>query len=69
MKTIKILIVIKDNPEYIESLIGDYHVDMVDTVKKGVDICKKRQYDIILLDPVLPNGSGLRVYKKIREIV
>ena len=30
-------------------------------------ICKKRQYDIILLDPVLPNGSGLRVYKKIRN--
>lgn len=63
----------KDNPECIESLVEkptntNTIINIVNTISEGVEILNKIEYDIILLDPILPNGEGLIVYKQIRDI-
>jgi len=72
MKNIKILIITPNKPEQIISLVEQSkystpEVDIALTVAKGIEYVSKNKYDIILLDPVLPNGQGIHVYDQIHS--
>ena len=73
------LLAIEDNPEdalNIKRLLSDkninsfyaisFKVNHVDRLSKGIDFSKKDNYDVILLDFDLPDGSGMDLVKKMR---
>ena len=73
MKNIKVLIVVPDKPEQIKLLVEQSdclhpEIDIVKTVAEGIKHLEKNKYDIILLDPELPNGQGIKVYEQIHAI-
>lgn len=45
----------------------EYHVDFALTLKEGLSKIKDNEYELILLDTVLPDGNGLAVCQTIRE--
>lgn len=45
----------------------EYNVDFAFTFKDGLDKIESKEYELILLDIVLPDGNGLAVCKTIRE--
>ncbi|AFS78220.1 two-component response regulator [Gottschalkia acidurici 9a] len=44
-----------------------YIVDIANCVSKGKELVDKRDYDLILLDIMLPDGSGYEVFKYTRK--
>ena len=72
MKNIKVLIIVPDKPEQIKSLVEQSKysrsgIDMARSTAEGLEYVSKNKYDIILLDPVLPNGKGMHVYSQIHD--
>jgi len=72
MKNIKVLIIVPDKPEQIKSLVEQSKysrsgIDMARSTAEGLEYVSKNKYDIILLDPVLPNGKGMPVYSQIHD--
>ena len=53
---------LRDNLEFEE-----YHVDVADNGVTGLQLIKDRQYDLALLDVMMPKMSGFDVCKKARE--
>lgn len=51
--------------DYLE--INGYEVDMAHTGQKGLDAIRQKEYDLVLLDIMLPEVDGFTVLKKIRE--
>lgn len=43
-----------------------YHVDLANTGKEGIILSNKKQYDLFLLDVMLPDMSGWDIYEKIK---
>jgi DNA-binding NtrC family response regulator len=65
------LLVIDDEPqlrETLEELLASegYHVDSAANGEEGIGRLSRRVYDLVLLDAVLPDQSGLEVLQKIR---
>jgi len=55
--------------EQISSLLKEegYAVDAVDTAEDGAFMLKENDYDVALLDIMLPDGSGLEILEKFRK--
>ena len=51
----------------LENADKDYDIHKVDSGKKALDFLDKNKPDIIILDLMMPNMSGVDVFKKIKE--
>ncbi|WP_121641004.1 response regulator transcription factor [Virgibacillus sp. Bac330] len=47
---------------------GFTHIDVTKTAEGAIQLCKSKQYDVILLDVMLPGEDGFDVCPKIRAI-
>lgn len=66
------LLIIDDNEELLyalQHLLKDahYHVDIATTLDKGTDAINAKKYDLILLDWMLPDGSGIDLLIRLRQ--
>lgn len=73
MKNSKILLV--DDEREILNLLqitlnkeGFFNVDGVDCAVDAIKMCEKYSYDLIVLDIILPDGNGIYVCQRIREL-
>lgn len=46
---------------------ADYELDVAKTVKEAENICVSKEYDLLILDVTLPDGSGFEICKKVRQ--
>lgn len=44
-----------------------YELDVIKTIKEAENICVNREYDLLILDVTLPDGSGFEICKKVRQ--
>ena len=67
----KILVVEDDNTiiDALEFTLVDegYDVTLAQSVKDGLDIVKSNEFDLMLLDLMLPDGSGYDIFKRVRQ--
>lgn len=63
----KTVLVVDDNPTMIEivkmALESDYNVESASDGKEGVDKAKKLKPDVIIMDVMMPNISGIEMLK------
>lgn len=69
----KKIVIVEDEPSLVFTLQDTlenegYHVLVAETGQEGVDIVKKENPDLLVLDLMLPGMSGFEVCKKIREL-
>jgi DNA-binding response OmpR family regulator len=46
---------------------GGYHVDVIADGKQALEVAEKNEYDIILLDLMVPSLSGIEILRKLRD--
>lgn len=66
------ILIIDDNEELLfalRQLLNDasYHVDIAETLRKGEMSISQKKYDLILLDWMLPDGSGIDLLTRLRR--
>ncbi len=66
------LLIIDDNEELLyalQRLLKDaqYHVDIATTLREGAKAINQKKYDLILLDWMLPDGSGIDLLIRLRH--
>jgi DNA-binding response OmpR family regulator len=66
------ILIIDDNEELLfalRQLLSDaaYHVDIAETLRKGEMSISQKKYDLILLDWMLPDGSGIDLLTRLRR--
>lgn len=66
------ILIIDDNEELLyalQQLLNDaaYHVDIAETLRKGETCISQKKYDLILLDWMLPDGSGIDLLTRLRH--
>ncbi len=66
------LLIIDDNEELLyalQQLLIDahYHVDIAKTLREGDECITQKKYDLILLDWMLPDGSGIDLLIRLRK--
>ncbi len=66
------ILVIDDNEELLyglQQLLRDahYHVDVATTILSGSECLNHKKYDLILLDWMLPDGSGIDLLTRLRR--
>lgn len=66
------LLIIDDNEELIfvlQKLLTDanYHVDVATALHEGKKFIEEKKYDLILLDWMLPDGSGIDLLRELRQ--
>jgi len=66
------ILIIDDNEELLfalRQLLNDasYHVDIAETLRKGEISISQKKYDLILLDWMLPDGSGIDLLTRLRR--
>lgn len=44
-----------------------YAVDWAETGKRALELCRRKSYDLILADLILPDIDGLEVIKEVRQ--
>lgn len=53
---------------YVDELIrGGFEVDSAATGKEGLDKISKNEYDLLLLDIMLPDINGLEILKQVKQ--
>jgi two-component system response regulator QseB len=66
-----LLLVVEDDPllgpAIVEGLSGHFHADLVTTLEDARLSLETGSYDLVLLDLVLPDGSGLDLLSEIRR--
>ena len=72
MKACSILLV--EDEEYIRENLSEilgmhgYHVDVAATGESGVEMVRKKEYDIVLTDLRLPGMDGIEVVRNVKTI-
>ena len=66
------ILVVDDDPGIVDvvsvALRGDgFHVDSVETGEDALQAAEERQYDLVVLDLMLPGLSGMEVCRRLRE--
>src|SRR5207248_3538526 len=66
------LLVVEDNPSTLKMLAfllrnEGYKVHAVSTASTGLDLLRNEAIDLLVLDVMLPDGSGLQVCRQIRS--
>ncbi len=66
------LLIIDDNEELLyalQQLLRDaqYHVDVATTIVDGANSIDQKKYDLILLDWMLPDGTGIELLTRLRH--
>jgi len=67
------ILVVDDEPALVQMLRmvlqkeGFRHIDTADTARRAWELCKRKRYDLILLDVMLPDRSGFDVCPFLRE--
>src|SRR3954469_23561017 len=66
------LLVVEDNPSTLKMLAfllrnEGYKVHAVSTASNGLDLLRNESIDLLVLDVMLPDGSGLQVCRQIRS--
>ena len=66
------ILVVEDEPsvrENLKELLASegYAVDAAPTAEDGAYLMRENDYDAVILDIVLPDGSGLDILKKFRQ--
>ncbi|MDO9305292.1 MAG: response regulator transcription factor [Sulfuricurvum sp.] len=66
------LLIIDDNEELLyalQQLLRDaqYHVDVATTMLEGANSIDQKKYDLILLDWMLPDGTGIELLTRLRH--
>ncbi|MDP3586712.1 MAG: response regulator transcription factor [Sulfuricurvum sp.] len=66
------LLIIDDNEELLyalQQLLRDaqYHVDVATTMLEGANNIDQKKYDLILLDWILPDGTGIELLTRLRH--
>jgi two-component system NtrC family response regulator len=67
------VLVIDDDQGICETLMGifntmGYNAACAGTIAAGISLLKKRSFDVVLLDVVLPDGNGLNILSQIKEM-
>lgn len=65
------ILIVDDNEELLYTLQEllkntSYHVDMAQTLEQGDRCIEQKKYDLILLDWMLPDGTGIELLTKLR---
>lgn len=68
----KRILVIEDDPSILRGLIDNLKVEHFDVHpesdgEKGFDVARKKKFDLILLDVMLPNMNGYEICKQLRS--
>lgn len=63
------ILVIDDEPsvlQFVEQLLTDkgHYVDVVDNAKDAIEFFNSKSYDLILMDVLMPDMTGIELYKK-----
>ena len=71
MKRTERILVVDDESDILESVkmlleTSEYSVDTINDGKKVIERLKKEDFDLVLLDILMPNISGLNLLKQIR---
>ena len=66
------LLIVDDEPDIVElikryALREGYEVTSVGDGAQAIELCKKREFDIIIMDVMMPDTDGFTASKKIRE--
>ncbi len=66
------LLIVDDEPDIVElikryALREGYEVTSVGDGAQAIELCKKRDFDIIIMDVMMPDTDGFTASKKIRE--
>jgi PAS domain S-box-containing protein len=56
--------------QFVERLLTDkgHHVDVVDNAKDAIEFFSSKSYDLILMDVLMPDMSGVELYKKFQQM-
>jgi CheY-like chemotaxis protein len=56
--------------QFVERLLTDkgHHVDVVDNAKDAIEFFNSKSYDLILMDVLMPDMSGIELYKKFQQM-
>ncbi len=67
----KNILIVEDDAELAEKLYGYFStmniVTIADSLKSAISAVEKKTFDIIVLDVILPDGSGLELFKHIEQ--
>ncbi len=69
----KSILLVEDDLSLIEGLEfslqkNGFYVDIARTVKEAFSMLDEKQYDLLILDLTLPDGSGFEICKKVRQV-
>lgn len=67
------ILVVDDEPRFVKLVrfnleAGGYKVDSAGLAQEAIEVFSRNKYDLILLDVMLPDGSGFDVCEQIREV-
>jgi DNA-binding response OmpR family regulator len=66
----KKLLHVEDDPDfiaYVKHILGDIAgIDQAETLKQARELIKNNDYDLVLLDLTLPDGSGMSIISDLR---
>jgi CheY-like chemotaxis protein len=70
---VALILVVDDDPldrMIVESLLqlDDHEIVFAEDGQVALDLCKKRRFDLIVTDLVMPNVNGLRLIQELRRM-
>ena len=69
MKSLSKILIVEDEKEIADLEISGFQVDILNDGKDAIKHIAENNYDLLILDLMLPNTNGLEICKNVREKV